>query len=92
MATAHLFLKIKAALSELPIVTLEQLVKLGDQLPLQTATILEAALQKSKRHPNKLPDDLLVVDGLAIKRPAPLNTGEEVNVKKKLIHRLSEAR
>lgn len=82
VATAHLFLKIKAALSELPIVTLEQLVKLGDQLPLQTATILEEALQKSKRHPNKLPDDLLVVDGLAIKRPAPLNTGEEVNVKK----------
>jgi ATP-dependent DNA helicase DinG len=79
VATAHLLIEIKKHLQQLPIVTLERLVELGADLPRQTQLILKEALFENKRHPQKIADDLVVVDGVALKKPLPLQTEHQVD-------------
>ncbi|GEP17484.1 helicase C-terminal domain-containing protein [Pediococcus pentosaceus] len=81
IATANLLIAIKKNLQQLPIVTLERLVELGKDLPRQTLSILKDALHENKQNPQKIDVDLMVVDGVALKKPIALQTEHQADEK-----------
>lgn len=77
VATAHLLLKIQEQLEMLPIVTIERLAELSQNLPRSTSLILKIALEKSKRHPQKLAANLSVINGIALRKASSIQTGNQ---------------
>ncbi|AMV62139.1 DinG family ATP-dependent helicase YoaA [Pediococcus damnosus] len=67
LATAKLFIMLQKRLSELPLLTLEQLNKLSGSLPRQTANLITAALVQKRKVPGKLPDFLMIKENLVLR-------------------------
>lgn len=68
VATAHLFIFLQQRLAQLPLITLQQMVRLTPELPRDTAELFDYALQQGKQHPTSLPKDLVVCNGLALRK------------------------
>lgn len=68
-ATAFLLQKLDHRISQLPLVTLENLVHFAPYCTAQTSMFFEEALKTAKAAPENLPDDLVVVHGVALKQP-----------------------
>ncbi|MGO1969689.1 MAG: helicase C-terminal domain-containing protein [Levilactobacillus brevis] len=71
-ATAELFIFLFRRLRALPMVTLQRMIDLQADLPLQTTTLFRVAQQLNEQSPRKLPDYLYIKNGLALRQPAPL--------------------
>ncbi|ETY74304.1 helicase C-terminal domain-containing protein [Lactiplantibacillus fabifermentans] len=68
VATAHLFIFLQQRLAQLPLITLQQMVALTPELPRETAELFALALQQGKKHPSRLPKDLMVRNGIALRK------------------------
>lgn len=68
-ATAYLLKQLDNKLSALPLVTLESLAELADGTTAQTALFFADMLETVKEHPGDLDDSLMIVNGLALKKP-----------------------
>lgn len=68
IATAHLFIFLQKRLAHLPLVTLQQMVQLTPELPRETAELFSYALQQGKQHPTRLPKELMIRNGLALRK------------------------
>lgn len=68
VATAHLFIFLQKRLANLPLITLQQMVQLTPELPRETAELFAYALQQGKKHPGRLPKDLMIRNGLALRK------------------------
>ncbi|AVK60334.1 diguanylate cyclase [Lactobacillus sp. CBA3605] len=68
IATAHLFIFLQQRLAHLPLTTLQQMVQLTPELPRDTAELFAYALQQGKKHPGRLPHDLMIKNGLALRK------------------------
>ncbi|MFC6182048.1 helicase C-terminal domain-containing protein [Lactiplantibacillus daowaiensis] len=68
IATAHLFIFLQQRLAHLPLITLQQMVQLAPELPRETAELFAFALQQGKKHPTQLPKDLMICNGLALRK------------------------
>ncbi|WP_261809481.1 helicase C-terminal domain-containing protein [Levilactobacillus humaensis] len=73
-ATAELFIFLFRRLRGLPLVTLQQMIDLRPELPLQTAALFDVALRLNTATPRRLPDYLYVKNGLALRQTQPLPT------------------
>jgi len=73
-ATAELFIFLFRRLRALPLVTLEQMIQLHPELPLQTAALFDVAKRLNDQSPRKLPDFLYVKNGLALRKPTAMAT------------------
>ncbi|WP_341778239.1 helicase C-terminal domain-containing protein [Levilactobacillus sp. HBUAS70063] len=71
-ATAELFIFLFRRLRALPLVTLQQMIDLHPELPLQTAALFDVALRLNTAKPRKLPDYLYIKNGLALRRTPEL--------------------
>ncbi|AKP65833.1 helicase C-terminal domain-containing protein [Levilactobacillus koreensis] len=71
-ATAELFIFLFRRLRALPVVTLQQMIDLHPELPLQTADLFNEAQRLNAANPRKLPDYLYIKNGLALRQAAPL--------------------
>ncbi|RRK11080.1 diguanylate cyclase [Lactiplantibacillus garii] len=70
IATAHLFIFLQKRLAHLPLITLQQMVQLTPELPRETAELFSYAFQQGKQHPGRLPKDLMVRNGIALRKQA----------------------
>lgn len=68
-ATAFLLQKLDKRVKDLPLVTLEKLVHFAPYCTAQTVYFFEDALKSAKESPKNLPEDLVVVHGIALKHP-----------------------
>lgn len=68
IATAHLFITLQQRLAHLPLITLQQMVQLAPELPRETAELFAYAFQQGKQHPQQLPADLVIKNGLALRK------------------------
>ncbi|TVP91573.1 helicase C-terminal domain-containing protein [Alkalibacterium sp.] len=68
-ATAFLLKQLDKKLSSLPLVTLESLSELADCTTAQTALFFTETLKRLKDNPGDLDDSLMIVNGLALKKP-----------------------
>ncbi|WP_182182587.1 helicase C-terminal domain-containing protein [Lactiplantibacillus plantarum] len=68
IATAHLFITLQQRLAHLPLITLQQMVQLAPELPRETADLFAYAFQQGKQHPQQLPTDLVIKNGLALRK------------------------
>ena len=75
IATGHLLIQIQERLRVLPIVTLERLTNLGHDLPRSTGMLFDLALEDNKEHPQSLNPNLTVVNGIALRKMAGIQTG-----------------
>lgn len=66
-ATAFVLQKLKKRVESLPLVTLERLVELSFYCTAETSLFFEHTLEEMKENPRDLPDDLIVVNGIALK-------------------------
>jgi ATP-dependent DNA helicase DinG len=80
VATAHLLIEIQNQLQKLPIVTLDRLATLSEDLPRETHQLIKDVLRASKLHPGKLNEDLVVVNGMALQKAPSLATGDQIDV------------
>lgn len=69
VATANLFIFLQKRLASLPLITLQQMVRLAPELPRETAELFAYALQRGKQHPQPLPKNLMVCNGIALRKP-----------------------
>src|SRR5699024_7205519 len=72
-ATAHLLIDLLQRLQALPTLTLNKLVALQLQLPLQTRLLLDRAAQYRQSHPVALDDAHYVSHGLVLHKKRPLS-------------------
>lgn len=70
VATAHLFIFLQKRLAHLPLITLQQMVQLTPELPRETAELFAYALQQGKKQPGRLPKELMIRNGLALRKKA----------------------
>jgi len=68
VATAHLFIFLQKRLAQLPLITLQQMVQLTPELPRETAELFAYALQQGKKQPGRLPKELVIRNGLALRK------------------------
>ncbi|MCH4123402.1 MAG: DEAD/DEAH box helicase [Levilactobacillus sp.] len=68
-ATAELFIFLFRRLRALPQVTLQKMIDLHPDLPLQTAALFDVARRLNEQQPRKLPDYLYIKNGLALRKP-----------------------
>ena len=68
IATAHLFIFLQKRLAQLPLITLQQMVQLTPELPRETAELFSYAFQQGKQHPSRLPKDLMIRNGIALRK------------------------
>ena len=68
LATAHLLIKLRAKVTQLPIVTLEKIVDLSQDLPEQTRQFLIESLASSKEQVQPLAQNVNVIDGIALQK------------------------
>lgn len=73
-ATAFLLKKLDQKLEKLPLVTIEALSDLAECTTAQTAFFFTEKLKEIKEQPNDLDDTLMIVNGLALKKPESLNS------------------
>lgn len=73
-ATAFLLNKLDDKLSTLPLVTLESLAELAGCTTAQTALFFTEKLNEVKHQPADLDDELMIVNGLALKKPQSLSS------------------
>ena len=71
-ATAELFIFLFRRLRALPMVTLQQMIDLHPELPLQTAALFDVAMRLNNEKPRKLPDYLYVKNGLALRHSSAI--------------------
>ncbi|MDR3190004.1 MAG: DEAD/DEAH box helicase [Lactobacillaceae bacterium] len=67
-ATAHLLIDIMTNANQLPMLTLQTLTEMPLVLPMNSRMVFESALAANRLKPQPLPNQLQVVDGLAIRR------------------------
>lgn len=70
VATAHLFIFLQKRLAHLPLITLQQMVQLTPELPRETAELFAYALQQGRKQPGRLPKELMIRNGLALRKKA----------------------
>ncbi|WP_407390139.1 ATP-dependent DNA helicase DinG [Carnobacterium jeotgali] len=70
--TAELFLVLKQKLKELPLVTVEKMVELSENLTMETAYFFKMSLAEMKTEWLPLSEAILIKNGLAIKRKQPI--------------------
>ena len=70
--TAELFLVLKKKLKELPLVTVEKMVELSENLTMETAYFFKMSLAEMKTEWLPLSEAILIKNGLAIKRKQPI--------------------
>jgi len=68
IATAHLFIFLQQRLAHLPLITLQAMVRLTPELPRETSELFALVLQQGKQHPTRLPKDLMICNGLALRK------------------------
>ncbi|WP_054758481.1 exonuclease domain-containing protein [Secundilactobacillus collinoides] len=68
LVTAKLLIVLLKQLTALPIVTLQQMVAVGAELPQQTAELFDWALHETRKRHEALPDDLMVSNGIALRK------------------------
>ncbi|MGM0213629.1 helicase C-terminal domain-containing protein [Enterococcus sp. AZ109] len=89
--TAQLLLKIEATIKSLPLVTVEEIIRLADHMAFQTQDYLIELAEEMKSQPDRLLPDLEVVHGLALKKKrVPLY--EEAYYEKKAYPRSKKAK
>ncbi|WP_318766253.1 exonuclease domain-containing protein [Lactiplantibacillus carotarum] len=69
IATANLFIFLQDRLAHLPLITLQRMVELTPELPRETAELFAYAFQQGKQHPGRLPKDLMIRNGIALRKP-----------------------
>lgn len=67
-ATAELYLLLKERASDLPIVTLEELIRLSTYTVMDTHLFFDWAIKEAKQNLNDLPDDLFIQDKIAFRK------------------------
>lgn len=67
-ATAELLLMFFEKANRLPLVTLERLATLSKSLTMDTSFFFEKALEQSKAYPSDLPEEMMVVEGIALRK------------------------
>ncbi|MFB9770500.1 helicase C-terminal domain-containing protein [Lactiplantibacillus modestisalitolerans] len=67
-ATAHLFIELQRRLRALPLSTLQRMVQLAPDLPRETADLFSYAFQQGKQHPQPLPKQLMIKNGIALRQ------------------------
>lgn len=87
-ATAYVLIHLLKKIQGLPLVTLEELTKLGKALPRDTFEVVKEALNTNKEQKKDLPSNLTVVNGIALRRPdsyrtAPVDSIAEFPMTKK---------
>lgn len=71
--TGALLLYIQQIMLELPLVTMEQIALLSGQTGMQTGQFIQKTVAKMRRQTRPLPEDLIIVSGIAVKnKQAPL--------------------
>ncbi len=89
--TAQLLLKIEKTIKSLPLVTVEEIIRLSDHMAFQTQEYLIELAEEMKNHPIPLSSDMEVVHGLALKKKkVPLY--EEIYYEKKAYPRSKKAK
>lgn len=76
-ATAYLLNKLDEKLKGLPLVTLESLAELARSTTAQTALFFEEALAHMQAEPQDLREDLMILEGIALKKPQALGEQTE---------------
>lgn len=80
--TAQLLLYLDSKIKELPIITVEKIVKTADQMAFQTKNYLEECLKEMQEAPRPLSDELVIIRGLALrKKRVPLFSESYFGVK-----------
>lgn len=69
-ATAYLLDKIINKLTTLPLVTLEKLVELSNQLSFQSDWLIKNVFKLAQQNPSDLKDNLMIYEGMAIVDPS----------------------
>lgn len=67
-ATASLFIEIFNKIENIPLITLEQLLNLEINLPMETAKFIQMIFNNQKNHPGNLNNDLIIKNNLALKK------------------------
>lgn len=71
-ATVYLLKALFERASKLPLITLEKLADLADCTTHDTAHFFTVALENARKNPTPLADDLVVVNQIAMRKPAPI--------------------
>lgn len=66
--TAMLLLYIESVMRSLPLVTMEQIARLASHTGMQTGTFIKKVTQEMRQLTTPLPEELMVVSGIALKR------------------------
>ena len=66
--TASLLLYIESIMRSLPLVTMEQIARLATQTGMQTGTFIKKVTQEMRQLTTPLPEELMVVSGIALKK------------------------
>ena len=77
LVTAKLLIVLLKQLTALPIVTLQQMVAVGAELPQQTAELFDWALHETRKRHEALPDDLMVSNGIALRKNRVLSATDD---------------
>lgn len=77
LVTAKLLIVLLKRLTSLPIVTLQQMVAVNADLPQQTAKLFDWALHDARKRHESLADDLIVTNGLALRKNKVLNETDD---------------
>ena len=68
-ATAELLINLKKRIETFPLILLQRLAKMGDSLIAQTGEFFNEVYLNKKDREEKLPNDLMVVEDIVLKRP-----------------------
>ncbi|WP_368646315.1 helicase C-terminal domain-containing protein [Alkalibacterium putridalgicola] len=80
-ATVYLLSRLDERLRSLPLVTVETLARLSEATTADTSLFFRQALDEMKDEPSDLAETLVIIDGLALKKPFTQN--EQVNYREK---------
>lgn len=83
-ATVFLLSKLDEKISRLPLVTVESLAELSRATTADTHLFFQESFEEMKNSPGDLDDSLMVVEGLAIRKPEPIN--EQILHRKKPVY------
>ncbi|SFC41791.1 ATP-dependent DNA helicase DinG [Alkalibacterium subtropicum] len=72
-ATVYLLNRLDERLCSLPLVTIETLARLSEATTADTSLFFRQALDEMKEEPSDLDDSLVIIDGLALKKPFTQN-------------------
>ncbi|MCF6515072.1 DEAD/DEAH box helicase [Lactobacillus sp. S2-2] len=79
-ATASIFIEIINKIEEVPLITLEQLLKLDLHLPMETERFIKMIFKDQKNNPGNLKNDLIIKNNLALKK---LNDNKKIYIENK---------